>query len=677
MANFLYHKGCPKCGSANNVAVYDDGFEKCYTPGCDYLVTSGNSSHGNNNSHVSGGSHSSFTLRKGKHPQFLERERGLLPEYIKKFGVSLVKSPRGEIQVQFPFYLNNIPVAAKYRNCTDTKGNNVWKEKHFAFVGDTQSCKLFGMQTYDSKRKKLVCVEGELDAIAAYQHGWWEYNVISVGMGAKGAQSNLKQHIDWISQHEEIVLLFDEDSAGQEAAQECIQLFPPGKAKIAHLPGGYKDPSSLTMDNRGHDILEAVRNAQGITPRGVLTKEEVKRNTLRYLLNHDQRRGVSTGYGELDNLIGGFMPGELITLVGGTGTGKTSYTLNLTYNATVQAGLNTLFVPLEMTHQTVVSRLTEICLGQKLITQDGIECPVDSGQLETAVDKVLANLDVYNHVGALTPKKLVEIVEFYVRANKTRVVVIDHLHAAVNSLGEDNSVKGIDWFVAELKRVALQFGLTIILVSHQSRNVQQDPEDCKASLSRVRGSAGIAQNSDAVLGLERARDTNVFTVVTLKAHRLFGVYGYVKFEYNPETLRILEESDDYDYSPAEEQGQEETNKTEVSESVRETNNDKPSAPALRTDTTGVSKQLCTGLPSSNPNRQEDLHRSKGVPPRSRPNKVNKSETLASQPGLENLISACKNQAESEVKEFFDIRRVGFEEQLYLFGRRQDTQRMVE
>lgn len=654
-STFLRHETCPKCGSVDNVAVYSDGFKRCYTPGCDYMVKSD----GSIGSYTSGGSHSSFALQTGKHPHFLEKQRGLSPEAIKKFGVKLIKSQQGLVQTLFPYYLNNVPVAAKYRDCKDAQGNNVWGEKQFKFAGDSQGCKLFGMQTYDPRRKKLVIVEGELDAIAAWQHCWWEFNVVSIGTGAQGAATSIKQHIDWVSQHEEIIILFDGDTAGQEAAQSAIELFPPGKAKIAQLPNGYKDPCDMTAADKGHDILDALRNAQGITPRGVLTKEEVKNNTLRYLLDYEQRRGVSTGYAQLDSLIGGFMPGELITLVGGTGVGKTSYTLNLTYNASVMSKLNTLFVPLEMTHQTVVSRLTEIELGQKVIVQSG-GCPVDREQLEPALDNVLEHLDVYNHVGALTPRKLIDVIEYYVRANKTRVVVIDHLHAAVNSLGEENSVKGIDWFVGELKRVALQFNLTIILVSHQSRNSQQDPEDCKASLSRVRGSAGVAQNSDAVLGLERVRTANVFKVVTLKAHRLFGTYGEIAFRYNPETLRILENDYEQETQGEIRRGQTTSTTTKVQEPVRKAHTGEPSKSPVRAVPTDVREPVRTGLPTDNPDGQEDIHRSQGVSQKRRQNKVSKGEVLSSLPGLTDVISKSINKTESEVSSFFNIRRVGFQ-----------------
>ena len=36
MANFLRHEPCEKCGSKDNLAIYDDGSSHCFTPGCGY-----------------------------------------------------------------------------------------------------------------------------------------------------------------------------------------------------------------------------------------------------------------------------------------------------------------------------------------------------------------------------------------------------------------------------------------------------------------------------------------------------------------------------------------------------------------------------------------------------------------------------------------------------------------
>jgi twinkle protein len=651
MANYVGHEACPQCGSKDNVSVYDDGYKECETPGCGYFVRSKSGSQGRK---YTDGTHIEFfPLKEGKLPQFLYKERKLTHQTLRAWNVQLTKTG-DKVQVQFPYYLSGVPVGAKYRTCKDSTSQNKWKEKEHAWAG-SRNCKLFGMQMASEKKSKLIITEGELDCMAVWQCYFYKANVVSVGNGAKAAANNIKSHIDWVKQYDEVYLLFDNDSEGQHAAAEAVKLFPPGKAKIVNLPGDCKDPCEMVKADRTSELIEAIHNAQAVLPQGVLTKEEAKQNTLDYLLNYEQRKGVTTGYKHLDNLIGGFMPGELVTVVAGTGVGKTSFTLNLTYNAAVEAGLNTLFVPLEMSHQTVVSRLVEIDMGKQLITPNSVPKEgLEQSELEQHLDRVLAHLDAYNHVGALKPAKLIELIEYYVRCNGTRVIVLDHLHAAVNSLGEENTTKGIDYFVGELKRVALQYGITILLVSHQSRS-QSDSEDCKASLSRVRGSAGIAQNSDCVLGMERPRYSNIFTVTTLKAHRLIGKYGTVNFTYNPKTLRIKQQGDKYEQTTTAEK---ET--TTEKPRIRESDSSESSRTAVRAEDVRVHERVPPGLPTSDPDGEAHIHRSKGVFQTERPRKTDKGKALQSLPRLEDVIQQSRGQTKSEVTTFFDLRRVGYQ-----------------
>lgn len=43
----------------------------------------------------------------------------------------------------------------------------------------------------------------------------------------------------------------------------------------------------------------------------------------------DQLIGISTGFEKLDNILGGFVEGTLVTIEGRTGMGKTTFAFNL------------------------------------------------------------------------------------------------------------------------------------------------------------------------------------------------------------------------------------------------------------------------------------------------------------------------------------------------------------
>ena len=645
MNKFMTHAPCPKCGSADNVAVYQDGYERCYTPGCTYEKHSkgGYVSH-KEDDHPS----SYFPLLEGSSPTFLTEQRGITREALQDYGVKRVQIDKA-IVVQFPYYLNGVPVAAKYRGCTDFHGKVVWQDKNYWSKGDIHKCRLFGMQVASDRKKSVIITEGELDALAAYGMYGLAYNVVSVSNGGQSAAKAIEEHIDWLMQWDTIYINFDMDEVGQTAASQCMSLFPPGKAKNIILPDGYKDACDMAKADKGQEYRDAVKKAQGVVPQGVLSTEDVINSTLDYILDIDQRKGVSTGYAQLDGVMGGFRPGEVVTLVAGTGVGKTTMTLNLTYNAALLSKLNTLFIPLEMSYKQVLVRLMEIHTKQPLMTTTGQPNPIceDKQKLTRILHEVTNNISIYNHVGSMDMKKLIGVLEYYAIAHKTKLIVLDHKDAAVNCLtDEGGSVKIIDNLMAELKRISIQYNLTVLVVSHLSRS-KDDKEDSKASLNRVRGSAGVAQNSDIVLGLERDRDKNTLTVTTLKAHRIFGIYDQFNLYYNRDTLRIEEALI--------------TDLNEIREDekrIREEDKSAQPTPVIRTQEVHVHEEVHTRLPVSNENRETNIHRSEGIPANTRPNKVSSGQAGQPRLRLADLISKRLEPNQSKVETFFYIRGLG-------------------
>ena len=60
--------------------------------------------------------------------------------------------------------------------------------------------------------------------------GTWP--VVSVPNGASSALKYIKGNLEFVNSYEEIVLMFDMDDAGQEAARKVAEILPPGRAKI-------------------------------------------------------------------------------------------------------------------------------------------------------------------------------------------------------------------------------------------------------------------------------------------------------------------------------------------------------------------------------------------------------------------------------------------------------------
>ena len=90
----------------------------------------------------------------------------------------------------------------------------------------------------------------------------------------------------------------------------------------------------------------------------------------------DSVKPISTGIGDLDNVITGLNRSDLILLAARPGMGKTSFALNIARNVSVVGKKTVAFFSLEMTKEQLASRLLSseaLVGGTKLRT--GVSCP--------------------------------------------------------------------------------------------------------------------------------------------------------------------------------------------------------------------------------------------------------------------------------------------------------------
>ena len=92
----------------------------------------------------------------------------------------------------------------------------------------------------DTEGKRIVLTEGEIDCLTIAQVFGLKWPVCSLTDGAQSAVRNIKENYEFLNKYSEIVLFFDSDPVGREAAKDAAQHLPAGKVKIANL-SNYKD----------------------------------------------------------------------------------------------------------------------------------------------------------------------------------------------------------------------------------------------------------------------------------------------------------------------------------------------------------------------------------------------------------------------------------------------------
>ena len=628
MGRFVRHISCTKCGSKDNAAQYDDGGVYCFS--CREALKLSDE-FANNNEPSTGYRLPHLT------PAPLE------PRMIHETNTKLYRVGVDEdyTAVYFPYYLDGKVVGAKKRMIDN------WEDKDYRWEGNGK-VGLFGMQTATDRHKKLMILEGELDALAANQMYGMTYTCVSVAHGAAGAANDLKRHLEFVNGFDEVVLCLDMDEPGRAAVDECIKLIKPGKCKVALLPEGFKDANDMLKAKDDTGFRRAIEQAQKVLPHDYTDDEqEMVVKVDKRLYTYEEGCKFPTPYASLNKAIGGLNPGELITLVADTGVGKTTLGLSLVLNA-IEQGRKVFLITLETVPEDVIIKLVEMRTGYPLYSSpDGVKnTPREAYDADLRF--ICKHLAIYTGMGSMPMEKLENLIEYGAMASKVDCVFLDHITAATQTTSA-NLTASIDTTTAMLNKLTTYHNLSTIVISHISRG----EHNAKLSLDRIRNSSGIAQYSHAVIGMQRdIQDSNaVVEVSMLKGHRRFGVVPPFFMKYNKSTFRYEEVngsttqegsgSPGKSFTEALKIRQQEKEKqrrvNQLPEPVRVEDTREQSEPDVRTDDTEVREDVQTRFPIDWKKWEEDFYRSKGLPSPRRPFKTISGKEVEPPPSLEAIV----------------------------------------
>lgn len=263
-------------------------------------------------------------------------------------------------------------------------------------------------------------------------------------------------------------------------------------ATVGDYQGGFRDfPSVLT---------EAVHIAEAAYKRdGKLT-------------------GVGTGLTDLDNMLGGLHPSDLVILAGRPSMGKTALATNIAFNAAkayrteiddlgneiVVDGAVVGFYSLEMSAEQLATRILaeESGVGSDLIRRGKMSAADFEKIVEAAHSLQTAKIFI-DDTPALTVSALRTRARRLKRQHGLGLIVVDYLQLLSGSNSRsDNRVQEISEITRGLKTLAKELNVPVIALSQLSRQVEQR-EDKRPQLSDLRESGTIEQDSDVVMFIFR------------------------------------------------------------------------------------------------------------------------------------------------------------------------------
>lgn len=500
MAFVKMHLPCPRCGGSDPASLNEDGSAWCFscaerisnyedevagvvptTKVSDFKTYQRNSM----NTTVNDGEFADLT------------DRGISVATARKYGVKVSKNSDGSIaKHHYPYYIKNEAVSTKVRNTGD---------KSFAWLGSPKGTALFGQQLFKEGGKYVTLVEGECDALAAYELLGSQWPVVSVKNGAQGGLQDVKDNLEFLESFDNVVINFDNDKVGQEAARKIAQILTPSKAKILTLPSEFKDANDMLRQRQSKAYTAEWWNAKMYTPSGVLNMSD----QFGSYLKRERKPSVPYPWAGLNKKLEGLRQGELVTLTGGTGLGKSTVTREIEHflirNTTDNIGI----IALEENWQRTVDGILGIEANARLHI-DSVRDTFDDATLGRLYKSVMMGAGdnrvwIHGHHGVTDIDSIFSKLRFMIIGCECKWVVVDHLHMLVLASNDTDERKGIDNIMGRLRSLCEETGAGMILVSHLRRieGNRGHEQGVETGLSHLRGSQSIAQLSDCVISLER------------------------------------------------------------------------------------------------------------------------------------------------------------------------------
>ena len=536
---------CPKCASmgndnsGDNLVIYSDGHKYCFA--CQHYVKGDGVSHD-----LQPQAPKEWTPVSGECEAI--PSRAIDEKTARKYGYKTVRKNGQAFQV-----------ASVYKN-RELVGQHIRGEgKKFKWIGTPRGCEMFGQHLFEHGGKRLVITEGEIDAMTVFQvnNGW---PVVSLPNGVQSAERSVKDNLEFISSYKEVILMFDMDDAGQEAAKKVAEILPPGKAKIAQLP--LKDANECLMKGQSKAVVSAIFQAAPFSPDEILHVSSINRDEVR----------VDTvcpfPWDSLTEFLIGQRGGEISLWASGTGSGKSTILREVAKHHLDEGRSVGLIMLEESPHETMddiislmINSPVRAVRAQKIMNDLRVKMgkPVIDASItdfsEEDYDKAYQELAstrlyIYDHLGNNAMENILARIDYMAVSLGVDVIVLDHITAlATSMLNEDNNNNErlvIDNVMKHLRSLVERTGVHIDVVSQLKKTERHFEEGSRITLQDLKGSGSLGSVPNNIIALERDRQdkdpiqANTTTVRVLK-NRLTGRTGVASALYYDRSIGRLKD----------------------------------------------------------------------------------------------------------------------------------------
>lgn len=210
---------------------------------------------------------------------------------------------------------------------------------------------------------------------------------------------------------------------------------------------------------------------------------------------------------DLDKIVRGLRPGNLVIIAGRPGTGKTVLGVGLADHVAIRKGGSALIFSLEMSQGELAKR----SLASMSSVSQGM---IDSGEAlgdDDACTRMTAAVSKLNGADvricdreALTFSRICSIARFQHRAKPLDLIVIDYLSliAPEQNSKFQNRNQELGAVSRGLKALAKELGIPVVALAQLNRSIESRA-DAKPKMSDLRDSGEIEQDADVIIMAHR------------------------------------------------------------------------------------------------------------------------------------------------------------------------------
>jgi replicative DNA helicase len=264
-----------------------------------------------------------------------------------------------------------------------------------------------------------------------------------------------------------------------------------------------EDGADTILDNAESSIFAL---AEDRVKAGLIPVKEIVRNNFERLEKIFREgksiTGISTGYPELDKLLSGLQPSELIILAARPSQGKTALALNLAENIGIRSGQPVALFSLEMSKESLLQRLVaSVAQIDAHKFRTGHLSKQDWSRMTEALGAIAAAPLWIDDAGSNSVLEIGAKARRLKRDKGMSLLIVDYLQL-ITARGRFNSrQEEVASISRGLKGLAKELQIPVLVLSQLTRAPER--EERGPQLSDLRESGAIEQDADVVMFIYR------------------------------------------------------------------------------------------------------------------------------------------------------------------------------